>query len=384
MGRQRRVALFSAQFLPSYGGVEQFTASLAHELGRRGVDVTVVAANSRGAAPYERLDDDVCVYRLTCHPLAAGSFPTLRHDGDFRRAWREIASTPFDAVLVNTRFYTLSLRGMRLAQEQGVRCVVLDHGSSHLGFGRPAIDWAVRDYEHVITRVGRRYGAAYYGISQKSSEWLGHFGIAAEGSLNNAIDVEAFRGADSGRDFRSEEGIPSSDLVVAFAARLIPGKGTGVLRKTAQQLAQEGSGVQFLVAGDGPDRELLEDGRPDNLHLLGRLGHADVSALLRSSDVFFLPTRTEGFCTALLEASAWEVPCLVTDVGGAREVVPSPKYGTVLEGTEPSPSECASRLAWYAAHREEAHAQGVRARQRAEREYSWPATAERVMRALKL
>lgn len=382
--RHARIAIFSAQYLPSYGGVEQFTANLARELARESVDVTIVAANSQGAAACEEPQEGVMVYRLPCHPLAGGSFPTLRHGSAFDDAWARIAATHYDAVLVNTRFYTLSLRGMRLAQEQGVRCVVLDHGSAHLGFGKPSIDWAVRDYEHLITRMGLRYKADYYGISQKSAEWLRHFGITAKGSLNNAIDVGAFRAADSGRDFRAEVGIPSSEMVVAFAGRLIPGKGTGVLSDTARLMSNTDSSVQFLVAGDGPDRGALEANKPGNMHLLGRLDHSDVSALLKTSDVFFLPTKTEGFCTALLEAAAWGVPSVVTDVGGAREVIPAPQYGTVLEGTEPTAEECASRLEWYVHHREEGREQGSRCRRHVEQNYSWPATAQRVMRALGL
>lgn len=259
---------------------------------------------------------------------------------------------------------------------------MLDHGSSHLGFGKPWLDWLVRDYEHIITDIGKRYGADYYGISTKSADWLGHFGIEARGALNNAIDVPAFRELDSERDFRAELNIPAGDLVVAFVGRLVVSKGIQTVRDTACELEHEQAAIHVIVAGDGPDRSLLAGDPPNNIHLLGRLERPDVSALFRQSDVFFLPTRTEGFCTALLEAAAWETPSVVTDVGGAREVIPNASYGTVLEGTEPTVGECCDVLRWYAEHREEIPAQGARCRELVEREYSWPATAGRVLQAL--
>ena len=96
---------------------------------------------------------------------------------------------PIDGVLVNARFYPHSLLGMRIARRHGVRPVVLDHGSAYLSFSNPVLDPAVRLYEHAMTAWGRRYDAAYYGISRKSAEWLGTFGIRAEGVIPNAIDA---------------------------------------------------------------------------------------------------------------------------------------------------------------------------------------------------
>jgi glycosyltransferase involved in cell wall biosynthesis len=44
---------------------------------------------------------------------------------------------------------------------------------------------------------------------------------------------------------------------------------------------------------------------------------------MAESDLFCLPTRSEGFCTSVLEAASWGLPCVISDVGGVREV-----YGT--------------------------------------------------------
>lgn len=64
---------------------------------------------------------------------------------------------------------------------------------------------------------------------------------------------------------------------------------------------------------------------------MGRLSASDVSALLQQSNLLCLPTRSEGFSTILLEAAACGCPAVVTDVGGARELIPSSEYGTIIE-----------------------------------------------------
>ena len=64
---------------------------------------------------------------------------------------------------------------------------------------------------------------------------------------------------------------------------------------------------------------------------MGRLSKQELSGLLRDSDCFCLPTEyPEGLPTVLLEAAAQHCAIVVSDCAGAREVVPSKEYGTVL------------------------------------------------------
>ena len=83
---------------------------------------------------------------------------------------------------------------------------------------------------------------------------------------------------------------------------------------------QLGEGYAAVLAGEAALRSQLEKDLPANAYLVGNLSHPDLSALLSQASAFCLPTRSEGFCTSLLEAGAWGVPCVVPDVGGAREV----------------------------------------------------------------
>lgn len=74
----------------------------------------------------------------------------------------------------------------------------------------------------------------------------------------------------------------------------------------------------------------VKDAEGNHLHALERLDSFDVTSLLLQSDALCLPTRSEGFSTTLLEAAACGCPAAVTDVGGARELIPTDEYGTVI------------------------------------------------------
>lgn len=378
-GRPRSYALFSALYPPHLGGVEAFTRGLARALVARGSDVVVVTNDTEGTGAGWSREDGVDVLRLPCRPFVSGRLPLPRAASLRRRLLAPLAERPLDGALVNTRFYPHSLLGMRLARSRGLAPVVLDHGSDWLSFSSAPLDVAARAYERALTAWGRRYGAEYYGISEKSAEWLETFGIRAVGVIPNAIDAAAFRAGASGRDFRAELGLASDAPVVAFLGRLIPEKGVHALLEASRDERLARAGATLVLAGDGPLADEVHAAEGPRLRWVGRLGRADAAALLAQADLLCLPTRSEGFATALLEAAACGCPALVTDVGGAREVTGGGSCGRIMDGA--SAAEVAGELAGLLAAREELVAMGERARARVESRFTWEATADAFERA---
>jgi len=90
----------------------------------------------------------------------------------------------------------------------------------------------------------------------------------------------------------------------------------------------------LIMAGDGPDRDAAE-AEVDRLKLtrdvrfLGRV--EDVADVLRGADLFLLPTQSESFGLAALEAMACGVPVIATRAGGIPEVVVDGETGVLAE-----------------------------------------------------
>ena len=199
----RTIVIFSALYAPSMGGVELYTASLARELAREGCRSVVVTSDLADSGAYEKVDG-VEIWRLPCKSLAGGRLPLVTPNREYRAIMRRLEDLRPSGVVVQTRFYPLSLEGLSYARRLGIRPVVIDHGSDYLGFGDKRIDWLVRSYERAITAAGRLGAADYYGVSQMSATWLETFGIQARGTISNAVDAEGFRSCASGRDFHAE------------------------------------------------------------------------------------------------------------------------------------------------------------------------------------
>jgi glycosyltransferase involved in cell wall biosynthesis len=81
-----------------------------------------------------------------------------------------------------------------------------------------------------------------------------------------------------------------------------------------------------LIAGEGELHSALEEQikrakLSERIVLLGHLSRPEVLSLINASDIFIMPSRTEGTPIALLEAAALKKPILASRVGGIPELV---------------------------------------------------------------
>ena len=354
--------------------------ALSHALISRGNEVLIVAPDSQGIGNGFSVEDGLEILRLPCLGPMDGRLPIPLKNATYRFLLRQAALRKWDGVLVNTRLFPHCIEGLKLAKKQSIRAVVLDHGSAYLSFGVPCLDWFVRRYEDAITWRVKSYDPLFYGVSKKSSEWLEHFGISSRGVLSNSIDAGAYRANSSGRDFRAELGIASDQVLVAFVGRLIPEKGIIPLIKASCSDEMRRRGVVFVLAGDGPLFPDVEKASRDGLQWVGRIDASDVAALLLQADIHCLPTRSEGFSTVLLEASACGTPSVVTDVGGARELLPDSSYGIIIPSMDAQ--DIVAAIARLCDDRELLSRESDNCRMLVERSYSWDATAAAVEKAI--
>jgi glycosyltransferase involved in cell wall biosynthesis len=120
---------------------------------------------------------------------------------------------------------------------------------------------------------------------------------------------------------------------IAAAGTLKPVKGYDVLLRALALLARRGTGFEFLLAGEGPQRKHLEKmaldlGLADSVRFLGGVG--DVPGLFASAHVVVHPSYREGLSNSILEAMGEGVPVIASRVGGSPELVRDGETGLLV------------------------------------------------------
>jgi glycosyltransferase involved in cell wall biosynthesis len=121
---------------------------------------------------------------------------------------------------------------------------------------------------------------------------------------------------------RATLGLGPDTLAVVFVARLTKVKRAERFIELAEKSQTVVPNAKFLVLGDGPDREELEESARhlnDRVQFLGWVG--DVHSVYAAADMIVLTSDNEGMPLSLIEAAMQGVPAVASDVGSVKEVV---------------------------------------------------------------
>lgn len=332
---KKSYCIFSAQYLPHMGGVERYTYNLAKKLVEKGHDVTVVTSNVSQAASCEKMDG-IIVYRVPCFNLLKGRYPVLKPNQQFRKIYHIISEKKYDMVVVNTRFYVHSLCGLLFAKKTHTKSIMIEHGTSHMTLHNPFLDFVERMIEHGITAMDKLLCKEFYGVSEACLDWLKHFHIKGCGTLYNAIDLEGVEEQlrNPVCSFRERLQIPKDAIVVTFTGRLLKEKGILTLVKAVKNLNKKYPDLYLLIAGDGDEEDAIQKERSKQIIPLGRIPSEEIIALLKETDIFCLPSESEGMSTSVLEAVACRDFVITTRRGGAREMILDDNYGMIIENND--------------------------------------------------
>jgi len=128
--------------------------------------------------------------------------------------------------------------------------------------------------------------------------------------------------------------ISSDEKLIIFTGRLVPVKGIDTLIEAFKKLHIEYPNCKLLIVGDGPYRELYEmqAGRllNKNIFFTGMVEPEKVVHLLLSSNIFVMPSISEGIPVSLLEASSCGLPCIATSVGAVPDIIKPRKTGIIF------------------------------------------------------
>lgn len=154
--------------------------------------------------------------------------------------------------------------------------------------------------------------------------------------IPNGVDLTAFAVANESEQAaaRRRLGLGTSPLAVCIA-RLHRQKGQDVLIDAWRTVATAVPGAQLVLVGDGDQRATLEHAATGlDVRFAGE--RLDVSDWLTAANVVVMSSRWEGMSLSMLEALACGRSIVITDVGGASEVVGEADAGAIVPVEDPA------------------------------------------------
>jgi sugar transferase (PEP-CTERM/EpsH1 system associated) len=186
----------------------------------------------------------------------------------------------------------------------------------------------------LIRRACRPAIHCYVPMSRDLARWLETAVHVRPGRIR-----QAYNGVDTER-FQPGKPAESTGTVVRIGTvgRLDPVKNQAAILRALRTILDRRPGLdatlRLTVVGDGPERGALQSLAGE----LGLLRHVeftgrrdDTASLLRTFDVFVLPSLNEGISNTILEAMASGVPVLAARVGGNPELVVHGETGLLYE-----------------------------------------------------
>jgi glycosyltransferase involved in cell wall biosynthesis len=190
--------------------------------------------------------------------------------------------------------------------------------------------------------------------------------------LPNGVDLTAI-------DRRRITGAPKVAHSFLCVGRLASNKGVDVLLQAFGILAGR-SPARLYIVGDGPLRAKLTRASPTNVEFLGRQTEDELTTWYQRVEALILPSLYEGMPTVILEAMAFGLPIVATDIGAVATVVDRDNGLLVPPG---SAEALAAAIQQFVALAPEVKRElAARSREKIQTQFTWQAVGEKTLALL--
>ncbi len=173
---------------------------------------------------------------------------------------------------------------------------------------------AYKEIKRLITNEGLRLIVLHKGMEEPLKKMFNTDKVI---TVNNGVNLGNFRRELYNKsETRRELGIAEDALLVGHVGRFHEQKNHELIIRVMNELLKKEPNSHLLLIGSGPlqnkiEREIKELGLENNITILQNRN--DVPELMAAMDVFFFPSRWEGFGNVMIEAQNMGMPCVVSD-----------------------------------------------------------------------
>lgn len=146
--------------------------------------------------------------------------------------------------------------------------------------------------------------------------------------ISPAIDIDLFTPEEKSKPL-------DKTIQIVSTGRLVWKKGYQYALLAIRKLIDSGYDIRYTIIGDGPMYTALtfsihQLGLQNHVHLAGKCTQDQIKNILQKSDIFSHPAVSEGFCNAVIEAQAMQLPVVSTNADGLSENIQDNTTGFIV------------------------------------------------------
>jgi len=372
----KRILVFSLAYYPSFvSGAEVAIKEITDRIDPSDIEFHLITLLFETDAPREERIDNVHVHRvgfggaylskILFVPLAALKARALDRKLHFDALWSMMTYMLFPVVL------------SRLVGVRAPHILTLQDGDP---YEKVFERWFVRPFVPLLD-YGFRSAALVQAISRYLAGWAPLRGYRGEVLLiPNGASIPPTQ------EYPKEEldalkrkvGKKDGEIFLVSVSRLVHQKGIDTIIRSLPLLPPH---IRYLCVGDGPDYEILEKlaeeiGVRDRVIFVGKVDRSETSKYRKISEIFVLPSRSEGQGISFLSTMAAGLPIIATQEGGIADflfdAVRNPDVSTTGWAVDKeSPEQIAEAVRDVLAHPERAQEAVKNSRKMVTEQYDW-------------
>jgi len=245
-------------------------------------------------------------------------------------AWLRSHVCEYDLAILHGVWNFPILSAARACQKNGVPYLVFPHGTLYQETVSMKSGFKKRLFLKLfVNRLLTRASSVVFTTHDEAEKVTAFLGLPlATAVIPNIVRDNAYDRLPSRGLLRNRLGIGPDVSLLLHLGRIAPKKNLPATLEVLQRLRAMGRNVELIIAGGDDDGErprleatARELGVIKAVHFTGLLSRESIREVLADADVFMLPSLSENFGIAVVEAMLARVPIVISDgVGIGREI----------------------------------------------------------------
>ncbi|MCA9140725.1 MAG: glycosyltransferase [Planctomycetales bacterium] len=213
----------------------------------------------------------------------------------------------------------LSRTAFHVHAERGTVMGMVDKGGFRYRLRSMAMSASLRSVDQLISNA--------HAVAQRVHDRCGYPLNEIQIIPNGVPEPESFDHVAIRGKMISKLGIPNESILVGSVGRLVSVKGFDLAIEAMEKLLHAMPHAHLVLIGDGPEKDRLSSmahkcGIEDHVHLVG--ASSNVNEWLGALDIYLNSSRSEGMSQSLIEAMAFGLPVVATNVGDNSRLIRRP------------------------------------------------------------